>query len=91
MKLRRLLLAALCMLAAPAAAHAENDEAPPTPRDQAERLLGSSEAKPELVYNAGVEMYRAGEFELARELFAAAASRAKAAVAARTPNSRTVC
>jgi Ca-activated chloride channel family protein len=33
-------------------------------------------------------MYRAGEFELARELFAAAASRAKAAVAARSMYNR---
>ena len=44
--------------------------------------------RPERLYNAGVSMYRAGELELARELFAAAAERAKAGVAARSMYNR---
>jgi Ca-activated chloride channel family protein len=42
----------------------------------------------ERLYNAGVSMYRASEFALARELFAAAAERAKAGVAARSMYNR---
>ena len=44
--------------------------------------------RPERLYNAGVSMYRAGELELARDLFAAAAERAKAGVAARSMYNR---
>ena len=86
MKIPRILLAALCALAVPAGARA--DDAQTTPREAAERLLGSTEAKPEILYNAGVEMYRSGDFDLARELFATAASRAKASVAARSMYNR---
>ena len=44
MKIPRILLAALCALAVPAGARA--DDAQTTPREAAERLLGSTEAKP---------------------------------------------
>ena len=58
------------------------------PRARAEALLDAKDARPELLYNAGVEMYRAGELELARGLFASAASKAKASVAARSMYNR---
>ena len=57
-------------------------------RARAESLLGSKDARPELIYNAGVEMYRAGQYDLAGELFASAESRAKAGVAARSMYNR---
>jgi len=59
-----------------------------SPRTRAEAMLGAKDARAELLYNAGVEMYRAGELELARELFATAASKAKASVAARSMYNR---
>jgi len=59
-----------------------------TLRANAEALLTKPDARAESVYNAGVNMYRAGEFELAGELFAAAASNAKAMIAARSMYNR---
>lgn len=68
----------------------ETPEAPAadSPRTRAEAMLTAKDARAELLYNAGVEMYRAGELELARELFATAASKAKANVAARSMYNR---
>jgi len=59
-----------------------------SPRTRVEAMLSTKDVRPEVLYNAGVEMYRAGELELARELFATAASRAKAAIAARSMYNR---
>ena len=59
-----------------------------TLRANAQALLTKPDARAESVYNAGVNMYRAGEFELAGELFAAAASNAKAMIAARSMYNR---
>jgi len=68
---------------------AEDDVSPAaTLRANAEALLTKPDARAESVYNAGVNMYRAGEFELAGELFAAAASNAKALIAARSMYNR---
>ncbi len=68
---------------------AEDDVSPAaTLRANAEALLTKPDARAESVYNAGVNMYRAGEFELAGELFAAAASNAKAMIAARSMYNR---
>jgi len=68
----------------------ETPEAPAadSPRTRAEAMLTAKDARAELLYNAGVEMYRAGELELARELFATAASKAKANIAARSMYNR---
>jgi len=74
--------------AAPEPAAAAPSDTDDGPRTRAEELLGAKDARPELLYNAGVEMYRAGELELARELFASAASKAKASVAARSMYNR---
>ena len=68
---------------------AEDDVSPAaTLRANAQALLTKPDARAESVYNAGVNMYRAGEFELAGELFAAAASNAKAMIAARSMYNR---
>lgn len=68
---------------------AEDDVSPAaTMRANAQALLTKPDARAESVYNAGVNMYRAGEFELAGELFAAAASNAKAMIAARSMYNR---
>ncbi len=68
---------------------ADDDVSPAaTLRANAEALLTKPDARAESVYNAGVNMYRAGEFELAGELFAAAASNAKAMIAARSMYNR---
>ncbi len=68
---------------------ADDDVSPAaTLRANAEALLTKPDARDESVYNAGVTMYRAGEFELAGELFAAAASNAKAMIAARSMYNR---
>jgi Ca-activated chloride channel family protein len=86
----------ICFIAAALAAttttcivFAEDDVSPAaTLRANAEALLTKPDARAESVYNAGVNMYRAGEFELAGELFAAAASNAKALIAARSMYNR---
>ena len=68
---------------------AEDDVSPAaTLRANAQALLTKPDARAESVYNAGVNMYRAGEFELAGELFAAAASNAKAMIAAHSMYNR---
>ncbi len=73
---------------APAAPKAPEAPAADSPRTRAEAMLSAKDARAELLYNAGVEMYRAGELELARELFATAASKARANIAARSMYNR---
>ncbi len=54
------------------------------PDATAEMRKALESAPPEAIYNAGVQMFRAGNFEAARNLFSTAASRGKESVAARS-------
>ena len=70
------IVAALAATPTTSIVFAEDDVSPAaTLRANAQALLTKPDARAESVYNAGVNMYRAGEFELAGELFAAAASK----------------
>ena len=83
------IVAALAATPTTSIVFAEDDVSPAaTLRANAQALLTKPDARAESVYNAGVNMYRAGEFELAGELFAAAASNAKAMIAARSMYNR---
>ena len=87
-------LTAAAALACSAGSSAQEPAARPTLAAEHARALLDAAADPtnappaERLYNAGVSMYRASEFALARELFAAAAERAKAGVAARSMYNR---
>jgi Ca-activated chloride channel family protein len=83
------IVAALAATPTTSIVFAEDDVSPAaTLRANSQALLTKPDARAESVYNAGVNMYRAGEFELAGELFAAAASNAKAMIAARSMYNR---
>ena len=83
------IVAALAATPTTSIVFAEDDVSPAASlRANAQALLTKPDARAESVYNAGVNMYRAGEFELAGELFAAAASNAKAMIAARSMYNR---
>ena len=69
-------------LACIAAATPSVDSLAPDATDEMREALES--APPEAIYNAGVQMFRAGNFEAARDLFSTAASRGKESVAARS-------
>ena len=69
-------------LACIAAATPSVDSLAPDATDEMRKALES--APPEAIYNAGVQMFRAGNFEAARDLFSTAASRGKESVAARS-------
>ena len=69
-------------LACIAAATPSVDSLAPDATDEMREALES--APPEAIYNAGVQMFRAGNFEAARNLFSTAASRGKESVAARS-------
>ena len=87
-------LTAAAALACSAGSSAQEPAARSTLAAEHARALLDAAADPtnappaERLYNAGVSMYRASEFALARELFAAAAERAKAGVAARSMYNR---
>lgn len=87
-------LAAAAALAGGAGAGVQDTAARPALSAEDARALLDATTDPtnappaERLYNAGVSMYRASEFALARELFAAAAERAKAGVAARSMYNR---
>lgn len=65
-----------------AAATPSVDSLAPDATDEMREALET--APPEAIYNAGVQMFRAGNFEAARDLFSTAASRGKESVAARS-------
>jgi Ca-activated chloride channel family protein len=69
-------------LACIAAATPSVDSLAPDATDEMREALET--APPEAIYNAGVQMFRAGNFEAARDLFSTAASRGKESVAARS-------
>ena len=87
-------LTAAAALACSAGSSAQEPAARSTLAAEHARALLDAAADPtnappaERLYNAGVSMYRASEFALARELFAEAAERAKAGVAARSMYNR---